>query len=63
MVFHTDFGKSAGSKQKVPVPAPGTRSDALNKFLEKMSMMFCLQDSLKAGFSETCIQKVTLKLT
>lgn len=49
--------------KNLPVSAPGTRSDASTKFLEKMSVVFCLQDSLKAGFRETCIQKVTLKLT
>lgn len=49
--------------KNVPVPAPGTRGGVLTKFLEKMSMVVCLQGSLKAGFRETCIQKVLLKLT
>lgn len=55
--------KVQGVNKNVPVPASGTHNDTLSKFLEKMSMVFCLQDSLKAGFREICIQKVTLKLT
>lgn len=49
--------------KNVPVSARGTRSDALIKFVEKMNVVFFFQDSLKAGFRETCIQKITLKLT
>lgn len=61
--FRLTLVKVQEVNRNVPVPAPGTGSDALTKFLEKMSMVFCLQDSLKAGFRETCVQKVTLKLT
>lgn len=45
--------------KNVPVPAPGTRGEVLTQFLEKMSRALCLQASLKAGFGETCTQKVT----
>lgn len=46
------------ANKNLPVPTPGTPSDGLTQFLEKMSKAFCLQTNLKVGFKATCIQRL-----
>lgn len=48
--------------KNLPVPTPGTPSDGLTRFLEKMSRAFCLQTNLKAGYTKANLSVAHINL-